>query len=363
MPRLPVPTGAHAVGTSVFRWVDTAREEPATASVADRRNLIVQAWYPSLVWATGRPMRYMDGLGRLPSRVAAIPRAILNHYGRVDPHAIADAAVSFGVAPWPVIVFSPGYGASRAFYASLPSDLASRGFIVLSIDHPYEGAITQLVDGQLVTPIERFLPNDPDRIQYMIQQTTVRVADVRAVLDNIGNTATFGVLANRMDHHRIAAVGHSFGGAASVAVAAMIDRVHAAANIDGTMYGALPDNALAQPFLLIESDRTETQHGQLFLKGTARLLARLGGPGYRDQIERANHYSFTDASLLLSPPARWMASLFLGGARGTGATVRLTNDLLVAFLAGSREKAETQLNGVASRHAGLRRMPGSAAGH
>jgi dienelactone hydrolase len=356
VPRLPVPTGPHAVGSSVFRWLDSARTEPATSSDDDRRDVIVQAWYPALAPAVGRRAQYIDGLGRLPGRVAGIPRAVLTHYDRVDPHATSNAAMESGAALWPVVVFSPGYGASRSFYTALLSDLASRGFIVLAVDHPYEAAIAQLADGRLVTPIERFLPNEPNRIPYMIRQSTVRVADLQAVVNEIGSTRRFGLLASHMDRNRIFAVGHSFGGAASVAVAATDARLQAAVNIDGTPYGSIPDHMLAQPFLLIESDHADTPHGQRFVDGNARIFAMLRGAGYRYQIEHANHYSFTDASLLLSLPVRWVASLVLGGARGTAETVRLTNDLLVAFLTGSRESAGAQLRVVESRYTGLRRI-------
>ena len=186
---------------------------------------------------------------------------------RTQSHA---SAVDPGQARWPVVIFSPGYGASRAFYTSLLSDLASRGFIVLAVDHPYESAITQLVDGSLATPIERFLPEDSIRFHYMVRHTAIRVADLRAVLDAVVDSTErtpFGALAGRMDHTRIAAVGHSFGGAASVATAAVDSRVRASVNIDGTLYGSLPDQALTQPFLLIESDRDETKHGRQFVDG------------------------------------------------------------------------------------------------
>jgi dienelactone hydrolase len=335
VPQLPTASGPYDVGTTVFRWTMPTRAESATVTAADRRAAVVQAWYPAVPRQRPASVPYLDGLGRLPERVSGIPRAMFSRFDRIDTHADSGAAVASGSAPWPVVIFSPGYGASRAFYATLVSDLASRGFIVLAMDHPYESAVTQLPDGRIVTPIERFLPGDTNRVQYMVRQTAERSADMRAVLDAISlptHDGPFGALVEHMDRSRIAAVGHSFGGATAVATAAADPRLSAAANLDGTLYGALPDQPLTQPVLLIESDRAETKHGRLFLDGHARLFANLRGGGARCQIERANHYSFTDASLLLSPPWRWLASLFVGGSRGTPETVRLTNDLLVAFL-------------------------------
>ncbi len=333
VPTLPQPSGPYPVGTKVFRWVLPDRDEPATASTDDRRNIIVQAWYPATPNATGRHATYLDGLGRLPSRVAGVPRAIFAQYARIDTHAIEAAPVNDATARWPVVIFSPGYGASRSFYTSLLGDLASRGVMVLAVDHPYEAALTQLADGRIVTTVERLLPGETDRIGYMIRQTDTRVADLRAVLEAMTAGSAFGALSNRMDLGHIAVAGHSFGGAAAVATAHADDRIRAAANIDGTLYGTVPDSALTQPFLLVQSDRSETKHGARFLDGHARLFARIGARGQRCELLRTNHYSFTDAPLLLSTPWRWIVSRVAGGSRGTAATIKLTNDVLMSFLA------------------------------
>jgi hypothetical protein len=57
-------------------------------------------------------------------------------------------------------------------------------------------------------------------------------------------------------------------------------------------------------------------------------------PGFRYEMKRVNHYSFTDALFFLAPPGRWLLSQAIGGARGPAATQRATADLLAAFLSG-----------------------------
>ncbi|WEF35128.1 alpha/beta fold hydrolase [Pseudoduganella chitinolytica] len=355
VPGLPAPHGPYAVGTQVFRWVDATRPEPATRAPGDRRNLVVQAWYPAAHGAGGVHAAYIDGLGRLPDAVAGMPGAVLAHYDRIDTHGIQRAPVAADRRTWPVVLFSPGYGASRAFYTTLVSDLASRGFVVLAVDHPFEASVTQLADGRLATPVERFAANDPDRLDYMRQRLEVRTADLRAVLDRLAHPDGLGSLAGRLDLARIAAVGHSFGGAASVAIASTDERVRAAVNLDGTLYGTLAERQLDRPFLLIESDRGETRHSALYLQGNRRLIAHLQSAGFRYQIAQANHYSFTDVPLLLSPPARWLLAKVMGGARGPAETVHASVDLLAAFLQGR----PADLQAVAGRY---RRIEGGPAG-
>lgn len=333
VPVLPAPSGQYIVGTTTFRWVQPDRDEPATGRTDDRRNSIVQAWYPAARNTTGVHAPFLDGLGHLPTRVAGIPRFVFAHYDRIDTHAISGAPVSTDRARWPVVLFSPGYGASRAFYTTLLADLASRGVIVLAVDHPYGAALTQLADGQLVTLVERFIPGAPDRLGYMVRETGQRVADLRAVLDAVSTGTQLGALASHLDTTRIVAAGHSFGGAAAVATAQVDTRVRAAVNIDGTMYGSVPDRPLTQPYLLLQSDQRETHHGALFLDGNARLLAQVGARGARVELARTNHYTITDASLLLSPPWRWIAARMIGGSRGTATTVHEVNARILGTLA------------------------------
>ncbi|MFI9406402.1 alpha/beta hydrolase family protein [Nocardia sp. NPDC052316] len=333
VPELPRPSGPYAVGTEIFRWVDRDRPESATDSVEDRRNVVVQAWYPADAAAKGSSSAYLDGLDRLPEQVALLPGFLMRGYHRIATHAQLDAPVSTDRPRWPVVLFSPGYGAPRAFYTGLITDLASRGFVVLAVDHPYEVAVTELADGTLATPRPHFLDNDPDQSRYMSGQLDVRAADLRFVVDQLSRPDTLGPrLSDRLDTGHIAAVGHSFGGAAAAAALAGDSRLLAAANIDGTLYGTLPRQTLRRPFLLVQSDYAETEHSAQFVEGNGSLIARSTAPTFRHEISAANHYSFTDAPRFLAGPARFLVAQLIGGSRGPQETQRVTNDLLTAFL-------------------------------
>jgi predicted dienelactone hydrolase len=45
--RFPHPTGHHGIGTVTYHWVDADRPEAFTADPDDRRELMVQLWYPA----------------------------------------------------------------------------------------------------------------------------------------------------------------------------------------------------------------------------------------------------------------------------------------------------------------------------
>lgn len=331
VPRLPEPTGRYAVGSEIFRWVDEQRAEPSAP--ADRRNVVVQAWYPSN-GSSGRRYLYLDGDGELPGSVAGVSGWLMRGYGLIDSHASADVAVADDRARWPVVLFSPGYGAPRAFYTALVTDLASRGFVVLAVDHPYDSAITTLSDGRIVTTAPDTSADDAEAARAMGDRQRTRAADLSFVIDQLARPDLLGPLAGRLDTDHIAAVGHSLGGASALAALADDPRIDAAVDIDGTPYADLPDRALTRPVLLLESDHDRTDHSQRYLDGNSALLGNLTAPGHRYALGGADHYGFTDAPYFLARPARFALAGFPGGPREPADTRRTANALIEAFLRG-----------------------------
>lgn len=354
VPTLPAPGGQYAVATEVYRWTDASRDEPHTANASDRRSVIAQAWYPTTGRAGSTNVPYMDGIGRMPSQLS-VPGFIFNRYGQIDTHAAAMAPLAARDQPWPVVIFSPGYGAPRAVYTGLATRLASRGFVVFVLDHPFESAVTQLPNGEVVG-LKEIVP--PDHTQFMPNQQIVRTADIRFVIDQLSRSDALSPrLRGHIEATKVAVLGHSFGGAASVMALSEDPRVVAAANIDGTLYGDLPDRTLTRPFLLLQSDSTETHHSELFVNGNSKLLSRMTAPGLHYEIKRANHYSFTDVPLFLAPPGRWLLSLVMGGGRGPDATHAATVDILAAFLSGPLTGVSADVGVAAARYPDLLQAP------
>jgi dienelactone hydrolase len=352
-PRLTQPSGPYAVGTEIYRWVDASRAETSAPDPAARRNVIVQAWYPAAPGATGRQAPYIDGLRHLPNSVAGLPRFLMRHYDRIDTYGVLDAPLAANRPRWPVVMLLAGYGAPRAFYTSIATGLASRGYVVLAVDHPYEAAVTELADGHIATTVERFTADDPDRTRFMEGRLQVRIADVKFLLDQLARPGALRPpLDGHLDLEHVAAIGQSLGGAAAAASMAEDPRIKAAANVDGTLYGGIAGGPADRPFLLLESDHAETRHSERYEAGNRRFFERFGG-GYRYEIKRANHFSFTDALLFLAPPGRWAASLAIGGSRDPGETHRATVDILAAFLQAPLLGPPASVEAAAARYRGI----------
>ncbi len=114
-------------------------------------------------------------------------------------HALLDAPVDESAAPYPLVVFSHGFGNSAPWYANLIEHYASRGFIVLAPDH------TEQFDfeyGELwKASIDR--PNDIKQTLDYAEQAT----------------ASGGDLAGLIDMGHVAVAGHSYGGYTALAAA------------------------------------------------------------------------------------------------------------------------------------------------
>lgn len=112
-------------------------------------------------------------------------------------HALLDAMPDMTTAPYPLVIFSHGFGMSRQTYAYLTEHLASYGFVVIAPDH-IETWDPQL-SGIGIALIER--PMDV--------QNTIAYAETL--------TKSGGALAGLIDANQIAVAGHSAGAYTAVA--------------------------------------------------------------------------------------------------------------------------------------------------
>src|SRR5919201_2983243 len=290
VPVLPRPSGPHLVGSVVFRWTDAQRPETFTTTAGERRQVVAQAWYPTET--PGPPVPYFEAQGRLPAYVDPYPAWFYGDFDQVDTHASASPPVSAERSSWPVLVFLPGWGAPREAYSGLCADLASRGYVVVALSHPYESAVSVLADGRVVGTAAGASVLGAN----MADMTPIRAADSRFVLDQLGRLAQVdpgSPLVGHLDVQHTGIVGHSMGGAAAAQAVAEDPRFLVGVNLDGTLPVALVGGwQLGAPFLWLQSDG---QQQASYLQVRDRLLA--GVPlGEVLVVGGTSHTSFTDLS-------------------------------------------------------------------
>jgi predicted dienelactone hydrolase len=121
--------GHHAIGVRTITVVDRQRVDvvhtaPTGSVVRYDRPLTLEVWYPAALapGATG------VGTYRVMTRDPGIQATL---HGR----AVRDAAPLGGSAPFPLVIISHGYPGNRYLLSHLAENLASKGYVTVSIDH------------------------------------------------------------------------------------------------------------------------------------------------------------------------------------------------------------------------------------
>lgn len=339
LPRVtfPEPTGPAQVGTSRFEWTDEGRNELATSNQDDSRTVVVQVWYP----ADPRPhdSRALH-LGRTPreARLAAdgiaaaygLPSLLLRELVHARTRSFLDAPPEQGGKPWPVVLFSPGLAGYRAQNTGLAEELASHGYFVVALDHPYDSATVVLDDGRAIATNVRGTGDREADNRATDLLADVRAKDLRftiSQLEAMGSGDLRSRFGGRIDTRAIAAVGHSVGGAAAIQAGQQDRRIDAIVNLDG-----FPRNVgsrrFPQPVLAIVAGRGtgDEQNDIDYRRTLTTVLRKSDGGGLCLTVAGASHLTFTDAPRILPP----LPSLIGSGGRKHGRDT--TSRATLAFL-------------------------------
>ncbi|WP_199818977.1 alpha/beta hydrolase family protein [Streptomyces sp. NRRL B-1347] len=239
-PALPAPTGPHPVGTVTTRLVDHSRHDPWVTS-QPYRELMVSVWYPARkTGGSPRPAPYMAP-GAAERWDAAAPHGIAK--GAVDwpgmrTHARQAAPADDRGGRRPVLLYSAGANDPRTWGTSLVEEMASRGYVVITVDHTYEAPGVQFPDGSVKDdkPMRDALAKVTDErslSELLKKVVDTRVADDKFVLDRLG--ALPHGLSRLVDRGRVGMFGHSAGGVAAAETMYEDKRVKAAVDLDGTL--------------------------------------------------------------------------------------------------------------------------------
>lgn len=184
--------GQHAIGVRTLELVHadqidvvgTATE--ATEPARYDRPLTVEVWYPSRALASATPYRAFLRDGKTEVEL----------HGR----ATRDAAPDTEAGPFPLVLVSHGYPGNRYLMSHLAENLASKGYVVASIDHT----------------------DSTYRTAAAFSSTLVhRTLDQLFVLDEMAerSAADDGFLSGLVDADRAGLVGYSMGGYGAVITA------------------------------------------------------------------------------------------------------------------------------------------------
>lgn len=289
------PTGPHRIGTKVYHWIDHQRNEPYSKNSTDRRELMVQIWYPAAEKSKGDPepyIRNINGLSKGLEKTLSIPAFAFSHMGLVKSHSFMDLQLSDSENHYPILLFSHGFNGFRNQNTFEVEELASQGYIVLSIDHTFDAAATVFPDGRTayVQPV-----NLTDEGDSHIKLWEEDVTFVLNQIEKLNQNDEAGFFTGRIDTSRIGMFGHSYGGATAAQILAKDSRVKAAINMDGALYGeTLPESGIGKAFLLMSAEEPDEADPYKVRERYGRGLA---GGGMSMVIPHTDHTSFTDLHL------------------------------------------------------------------
>lgn len=269
------PPGRFHVGYTVldFSYPNAGKEKTLTVAI----------WYPT----AERPKPYVYG-------------------GPTKGSVALDAKLHTEPGPYPLLVFSHGYGGSGLSAVFLNEPLASRGWIVAAPDHHDRHSAVRIRTGlnenldrraflQHAGQITRSGPND--RAPYLY-----RLDELKLALDRILATKPF---ANAIDKKRIAVGGHSFGGFTALGLCGAIpkwrdDRIKAlllfSTGAGGYLFTEKELAAVKMPsiYFMGEREKDQLRAGTTMAELADKLYRNFSPPKYFLEIRGANHFSFNN---------------------------------------------------------------------
>jgi len=310
----PAPTGSSKIGTRILNFVDATRNDPFMNN-GDKRELLVRFWYPASVEDTCKLAEYASP--KVWSYFAELVRLPLPD---VSTHACLDAPVANSAHP--VVVFTHGYTGTFTDYTFLFEDLASRGYVVASIDHTHEATAVEFPDGRLAKSLVGSHLNNSWRMDEntLSLVMSTRLKDISFVVNELErlNTTLGNPFTGKLDTSRLALMGHSLGGEATIAGLQKEPRFRAGVILDGV----LADTSAVkteQALLILAAGRKH------WSKQECNLWTTLKGPRLAVNLRGSEHLSLSDAV--------WLArGAFETGTIGPDKTLAAVRDYVSAFL-------------------------------
>lgn len=326
---LPEPTGPYAVGTQYYLWTDTGRSDEYTSAPDDFREVSVQIWYPAEPARHEKPIPYMRRdaaqafIGSLNEKP---PSFLLDHFALVRTHAYLGAVVARAESPFPVITYSPS--GLMSGHMALFEELASHGYVVVCIGHPYwnpfvygshgealpfdgkngqyqawwaearsSSVVNAMADVTVATVTadqERLFVRLNDLMPLAVPDLRMWADDIGFVLDQLDTiNQEAGPLTGALNLQRVGVMGFSKGGAAAGQFCVTDTRCKAGINLTGFMYGDIVDIDLQAPFLFMNEEELwcpDCYPNNLFFK-------RANSDAYQMKIRGSRHTNFGDYPL------------------------------------------------------------------
>ncbi|KAF2149222.1 alpha/beta-hydrolase [Myriangium duriaei CBS 260.36] len=315
---LPHTPGPYGTSSAQLLLCDESRLDPyaAALNITEKRHVMVSSFYPtgpsnhcaaynSTYWPAATARFYEQQYAPL-----GLPNGTISSLKLQFCHAQYHHNAKLHL---PVVLFSPGLGGSRLLYSAMAQSLASQGYIVVTIDHPYDANIVEFPDGSTV------LAANITTNEQIEAAVDTRVKDVLFVLDQLALTSNkkhlFGPGQWKNTSHDYLAFGHSLGGATAVQAASKDPRLIAAVNLDGRQYGSVATQGSKKPILLVNNPAHENDPTWVSMwNATRETKAWI-------EIQNVAHQGISDALVIIDALSDVLTPTVFGLAHGLFGTI------------------------------------------
>ncbi|XP_048203618.1 platelet-activating factor acetylhydrolase isoform X2 [Perognathus longimembris pacificus] len=301
--------------------------------------------HPDTIWIPNR--QYFGGLTKFLGTKEFVGTLLWYIYGSTKVSAKWNAPLRTG-EKYPLIVFSHGLGAFRTIYAAIGVDLASHGFIVAAVEHRDGSAsATYYFEDQPAAELgnktwlyfktmtwEEGKTLRKKQVQQRAQECSRALSLLldmdqgKPVKNELGLDFDVGQLKDSIDRNKIAAIGHSFGGATIIQTLSEDHRFRCGIALDPWMFPVSDDlySKISQPLFFINSERFQTHNDTekmraFFLPGKERKMIAIRGSVHQNFAD----FTFATGRILGQ-------KLTLKGDLDSGVVMDLNNKASLAFL-------------------------------
>ncbi|KAI1386064.1 uncharacterized protein F4822DRAFT_304556 [Hypoxylon trugodes] len=329
---LPPPTGPYQVGVRKYiieHYNDHDPVAPNNVSTA----FLATVFYPTLD-KPGAPKPYLNPetaaifeqlWNYTAGTLSSITSTIQENATFMEKTIFINEEPKVITPPYPTILFGPGAGGPPVEGDTIIlSELASYGYAVIGLDHPYEQPFIRFPNGTAVEGIVI----DYNSIELITDIYDTRLVDNAALLEALPGLIREHQLPFNITH--IGAFGYSLGGAAALGSLKRSSNIASGLNLDGTLFGDPASNTSAadeqKPAFLFGS---ESAHGSYTGDPTwASFPNWQTGPYWRTAVNGSTHHDYCDDGFwkTLEPGADQAA----GSINGTR-EVQIMNTYVKAF--------------------------------
>ena len=315
IPQMIKPTGKYQVGQATYYYDRTKSE--------NNRTIAFQIWYPTQTKSNIKAVYQSKEVVDASADFLGFPSFMVSYLSLIESNSFTNTP-AFPNQKFPVLLYNHGYGGFTSVYQTVCEDLASNGYIVVSIGHENESALFITENGNVIAndPENEFYKSRSDELNGSIigeyqsvilnsdileenQEAYVKLVelsplhnestrlwqlDTKAVFEKLVELNKTDVnLKGAFDLESVGIFGHSVGGATAGQLGFESNFIKVGINLDGFQFGDLVNNSLNIPFMFVSSNREENR----YLRAST-FMDKSEVDCYQVTIKGFTHASFTD---------------------------------------------------------------------